>query len=66
MVFKNWQRAYQTVFLTANEINDRMNTCKACDKFTEKQFCKECGCFMPAKTTIRRFKCPLGKWKNVS
>jgi recombinational DNA repair protein RecR len=63
---KNWSRAIQVIFLTANEINTRMDICKSCDKFTEQQFCSVCKCYMPLKTTVRRFRCPLGKWKNVN
>lgn len=41
----------------------RLSICIDCDRFIAltKQ-CKECGCFMPAKTTIQAAICPLNKW----
>jgi len=41
----------------------RMQVCKACPEYRESvKQCKECGCFLPAKTAISFQKCPLGKW----
>jgi hypothetical protein len=41
----------------------RMDICLSCDKLIQitKQ-CKECGCFMSAKTKLQNATCPLGKW----
>lgn len=41
----------------------RYNICKSCDRLMNltKQ-CKECFCFMPAKTWLKDAVCPLGKW----
>jgi len=54
----------QVIFLTKEQKEERLNICKACDKFTEKQICKECNCYMPIKATVKRASCPLGKWKS--
>lgn len=48
----------------------RLEHCSSCDRLTEgfsggipvKQFCAECGCFMPIKASLPWSKCPLGKW----
>ena len=64
-MLKNWKRVRQVIFLNKEQIEHRLNICKVCDKFTEKQFCKECGCYMPAKVTIRRMECPLKKWTKI-
>ena len=41
----------------------RMAICENCAKFDEKfKRCKECGCFMVAKTQIPMAECPLNKW----
>lgn len=40
----------------------RMNTCKNCEKLSYTNFCKECNCFMPAKTWLSSKMCILGKW----
>lgn len=43
--------------------DSRLSICMDCDRFISltKQ-CKECGCFMPAKTTLQAATCPLNKW----
>jgi hypothetical protein len=42
-------------------IETRMNICKSCEHFWNN-ICKQCGCFMPAKTSIKTAKCPQKKW----
>ena len=42
---------------------ERYDICKECDRFFSlTTTCKECGCFMIAKTKMASAKCPLGKW----
>lgn len=41
----------------------RFDICKGCDRlFQPTKSCKECGCFMAAKTWLKDADCPLGKW----
>ena len=40
----------------------RFSICNACPSFTKAKTCKECGCFMVAKTKLTNATCPLGKW----
>jgi hypothetical protein len=40
---------------------ERMKVCEGCEHFTSN-FCKKCGCFLPAKTLLPNSECPLGKW----
>ena len=40
----------------------RMKVCLDCDRLTPIKTCKECGCFMVAKTKLEKATCPLGKW----
>jgi hypothetical protein len=49
---------------TTKEIrNERFNICKACPRlFKPTRTCKECGCFMAAKTWLKEASCPIGKW----
>lgn len=42
----------------------RIETCKACPELNSLKFCKQCGCFMPAKIRIKWSKCPLDKWEK--
>ena len=41
----------------------RMDICRSCNRFNNTtKLCKECGCFMPAKTKLPNEACPIGKW----
>jgi len=45
---------------------NRLNICLGCDRLNQTlQNCKECGCFVRAKTKFKQEKCPLGKWSEV-
>ena len=41
---------------------ERLSICLKCPQLTKTKRCKECGCFMVAKTKLREATCPLGKW----
>lgn len=49
---------------TDEVVQKRLETCLSCDRLLPitKQ-CKECGCFMTAKTKLQNATCPLGKWQ---
>lgn len=48
---------------SSEEREKRMDLCRACKHFIEKERrCSECGCFMAAKTWIKAATCPVGKW----
>ncbi len=48
----------------AGDGEERYNICKSCDRFNKlTKICKECGCFMPAKTKLKNNFCPLNKWR---
>lgn len=41
----------------------RIEICIACPKLIQiTKTCKECGCFMGAKTKLKNVECPLNKW----
>jgi peptide deformylase len=49
--------------LSEEESKKRLDICLSCDRlFTKTSQCKECGCYMPAKTKLPHASCPLGKW----
>lgn len=51
------------MFISLENAKKRYSLCISCDKFNSLlKTCKECGCFMPAKTTIANTGCPLQKW----
>ena len=44
----------------------RMAICNSCDDFnTTVKTCKQCGCYMPAKSSFASASCPIGKWKTA-
>jgi rRNA maturation endonuclease Nob1 len=53
---------------TTREIRDtRYNECLGCDRlFKPTRTCRECGCFMAAKTWLKDAECPIGKWHRES
>ena len=44
---------------------ERYAICKACPQLLPTGNCKECGCFMQAKTKLPNAECPLHKWGKV-
>jgi hypothetical protein len=51
------------MFASVDLSKKRWGTCKQCDQL-KIGFCKQCGCFMPAKTTLISASCPLGRWNE--
>jgi hypothetical protein len=45
-----------------NVVENRMATCASCEYFTQLRRCKQCGCFMDAKTKLKNSSCPINKW----
>jgi hypothetical protein len=49
---------------SSKELKERYASCKVCDSFIDLvKVCKECNCFMPIKTQLKKSKCPKGKWQ---
>lgn len=42
-------------------ITHRRKLCKSCE-YHSNHFCKECGCLIAAKTTLKTEKCPKSYW----
>lgn len=40
----------------------RLKICCGCDKISDRNYCKICHCFMPAKVRSLKSKCPLRLW----
>ena len=53
----------RNVFCPNNIVSERMSICNGCPDFvTNSSQCKQCGCFMSAKTRLKKSSCPIGKW----
>lgn len=52
--------------LTEEKAKKRLDLCLSCDRLIKATTqCKECGCFMNAKTKLPHAFCPIGKWGAV-
>lgn len=50
-------------YTTRDTRDARLGVCKGCERlFKPTRTCRECGCFMAAKTWLKDASCPLGKW----
>lgn len=53
----------RNVFCPPDIIQQRMSTCNSCPDFVRSTTqCRQCGCFMSAKTRLKKASCPIGKW----
>lgn len=53
------------IIVPADVAFERFSICETCPSLVENR-CKECGCFMSAKTHIASASCPLNKWVAYS
>ena len=40
----------------------RMDICSTCPFKGDDNRCGKCGCFLPAKTRVKKSTCPIGRW----
>jgi len=54
------------LLVTEEVYNTRMNICNGCEFFVHKsKRCTQCGCFMEAKTRLKKTFCPIHKWETI-
>jgi hypothetical protein len=60
-----WDLFNKNIIRVSSDIADeRMSVCLGCEHFLKiTGQCKECGCFMKAKTLLPHAECPIGHWK---
>lgn len=62
-IFVGW---FNKIFKKNNRLSKyRMSICKECEfnvKFLKEDICTQCGCFLDAKTRVRKEKCVENKW----
>ena len=63
-----WDIFNKNVERVAEDVQkQRMSICLECPRLIKStRQCKECGCFMDAKTKLFDATCPLHKWDQVS
>ena len=42
--------------------SERMKICEGCPFMGADKRCGKCGCFLPAKTRVKKSSCPIGRW----
>jgi hypothetical protein len=55
----------KSIFVSSPIQESRISTCNSCEYFNDKTTqCRQCGCFMSAKTRLKTSSCPVGKWNR--
>ena len=63
MAVKPWDLLFKRNYTTLEIAQERLDICKSCEYlFKKTNTCKKCGCFMEAKTKLKKAECPIGKW----
>jgi hypothetical protein len=44
------------------EAKRRIEICVDCDRLNKRNYCKLCGCYMPAKVRSPKSHCKINKW----
>ena len=61
--FEEYLKNFNGIGIDLKLAGNRMEICLICERYDSKlKQCKECSCFMPAKTILIAMKCPLDKW----
>jgi recombinational DNA repair protein RecR len=62
-IYEGWKNLAFPLSPKVEELaKKRINICVNCDKLNKRNFCKLCGCFMPAKVRSHKSKCLKGLW----
>lgn len=63
-----WDIFNKNIEKVADDVQkERMSICLKCPRLIKAtRQCKECGCFMDAKTRLFDAECPLLKWDRIS
>lgn len=60
-IYDGWKHLIWKDAETEKVANERALICAHC-KRNKHEFCKECGCYLPAKIRSIDEKCPIAKW----
>lgn len=63
MTARPWHLVNKKNYTTDQVAEKRLDICRECPFFiTKTKQCRKCGCFMVAKTKLKKAKCPIGNW----
>lgn len=58
-----WDLLNSDNYIEEEKAAERYSICLGCPELIQlSKQCKQCGCFMAAKTKLEKATCPLGKW----
>lgn len=61
-IYEGWKNfAFPSPIIEENA-KKRIGICVDCDNLNDRNICKLCGCYMPAKVRSPKSKCRLRKW----
>lgn len=61
-IYAGWKNLALPNYGIEKEAKRRIAICVGCPKLTQRNYCKLCGCYMPAKVRSPKSRCRLGKW----
>lgn len=65
-IIEGWSNLITNKYKHTPFVKSRAEICSRCKELNKmNKFCKICGCFIPAKITVKKEKCPVGYWDKV-
>lgn len=61
-IYEGWKNITFTNPQIEEKAKKRIEICVNCDKLNKRNFCKLCGCYMPAKVRSPKSHCWDKKW----
>jgi len=66
-IVEGWSNLISKKFKQTWWVKQRAQICYRCVNLNKKnKFCKLCGCYIPAKITVKKEKCPFSYWGEVN
>lgn len=65
-IYSGWKNLIFENEIIEGLAKERMRICvEECTELNDIHACKQCGCYMPAKTRSPHSSCPLNKWRAI-
>jgi len=65
-IIEGWSNLVTKKYKHTWWVKDRAQICSRCVNLNKtNKFCKLCGCFIPAKITVKSEACPMKYWNKV-
>lgn len=64
-IVQGWMNLLSNKYINDEYVKQRAKICFNCKLKNELIFCKVCGCYIPAKITVKSEECPNKYWLKV-